>query len=166
MAHAAVGDGAERYGVPHFVIRARLHKGLSEGTMKVGSMLDDERLKMNLPQCCAYCGSVGKLSLDHLIPRIAGGQDSGDNVVWACRSCNSSKGGRDLLVWMKSKDRFPPLMLLRRYLKLALAHSTVNGLLEVSLSEAADLPFAIDHIPTSYPKPVDLVLWVEPTAAE
>jgi len=163
MAHSAVEEGLERYGRINFMIRARLNKGLCEGTMNVGPILDDERLKMKLPRCCAYCGSKENLSIDHLIPRIAGGGEKGDNAVWACRSCNSSKGGRDLLVWMEKNDRFPPLMLLRRYLKLAIEHAVHEDLLDCVLDSLIDTPYALDRIPTNYLAPGELVLWVKPS---
>lgn len=53
-----------------------------------------------LPQACCYCGSSIRLSVDHLFPRMRGGADTGDNIVWACRVCNGSKGGRDMLEWL------------------------------------------------------------------
>lgn len=40
---------------------------------------------------CAYCGAEGEMTRDHDIPVSRGGVDSIDNVVPACRSCNSSK---------------------------------------------------------------------------
>jgi CRISPR/Cas system Type II protein with McrA/HNH and RuvC-like nuclease domain len=42
---------------------------------------------------CVYCGSsnVRTLTLDHVIPQSKGGKDSWDNLVTACRSCNSEK---------------------------------------------------------------------------
>lgn len=43
---------------------------------------------------CRYCGATKRLSLDHVKPRIQGGDDAADNLVVACRSCNSRKGGR------------------------------------------------------------------------
>lgn len=43
---------------------------------------------------CRYCGSTDSLSLDHIIPVSQGGTDEPDNLVTACRSCNSAKGGR------------------------------------------------------------------------
>lgn len=47
---------------------------------------------------CAYCGKhVGKLTQDHVIPIVAGGAYSVENIVPACRACNSSKGPRLLL---------------------------------------------------------------------
>ena len=46
---------------------------------------------------CLYCGghfSAHDLSRDHVIPLVKGGRDHWTNVVTACKSCNSSKGGR------------------------------------------------------------------------
>ena len=46
---------------------------------------------------CAYCGNqfgVRDLSRDHVIPVQNGGRDEWTNVVTACRSCNTRKGGR------------------------------------------------------------------------
>lgn len=40
---------------------------------------------------CVYCGSDGEMTRDHDIPVSRGGADSIDNIVPACRSCNSSK---------------------------------------------------------------------------
>ncbi|WP_036900608.1 MULTISPECIES: HNH endonuclease [Prochlorococcus] len=45
--------------------------------------------------CCQYCGYTGdKLSIDHIIPRSRGGDDSWENVTTACLTCNVSKGNR------------------------------------------------------------------------
>lgn len=43
---------------------------------------------------CRYCRSTKDLSIDHLTPRVQGGTDALDNLVVACRSCNSRKGPR------------------------------------------------------------------------
>ncbi|OQY18829.1 MAG: HNH endonuclease [Anaerolineaceae bacterium 4572_32.1] len=43
---------------------------------------------------CQYCGRrFSRLTVDHVIPRRLGGQHSWENVVSACPSCNSKKGG-------------------------------------------------------------------------
>lgn len=57
MAHAAVEKQADKYNPNYFIIRARLYKGLTTQSMSIGTIADDERLKMTLPQACAYCGS-------------------------------------------------------------------------------------------------------------
>src|SRR3990170_4499022 len=42
---------------------------------------------------CQYCGS-GAENVDHVIPRSRGGEHVWDNVVAACRRCNSKKENR------------------------------------------------------------------------
>jgi hypothetical protein len=46
---------------------------------------------------CMYCGdefSEGGLTRDHVVPLSRGGRDVWSNVVSACKSCNTRKGGR------------------------------------------------------------------------
>ncbi|MGI9667898.1 MAG: HNH endonuclease [Acidimicrobiia bacterium] len=42
---------------------------------------------------CQYCGASAE-NIDHVIPKVQGGQHKWDNVVAACRRCNTRKGGR------------------------------------------------------------------------
>lgn len=47
--------------------------------------------------CCQYCGKrfpTSELSLDHVVPRSAGGGATWENIVCACMRCNVKKGGR------------------------------------------------------------------------
>ncbi len=41
---------------------------------------------------CQYCGARSRLTIDHVIPRSKGGEDSWENLVVACSSCNTKKG--------------------------------------------------------------------------
>ena len=46
---------------------------------------------------CQYCGDSFKtheLTFDHVIPRSRGGKTNWENIVAACRSCNSIKGDK------------------------------------------------------------------------
>ncbi len=43
---------------------------------------------------CQYCGATRKLTIDHVIPRCKGGDDSWENLVVACSSCNTKKGDK------------------------------------------------------------------------
>jgi len=46
---------------------------------------------------CAYCGenfNRSELTRDHIVPRSRGGIDAWNNVVSACRACNSRKAAR------------------------------------------------------------------------
>ncbi|MGE7136011.1 HNH endonuclease [Luteibacter sp. NPDC031894] len=44
--------------------------------------------------CCVYCGSDKNLCIDHAYPVARGGNDDIENLVAACKSCNSGKAGR------------------------------------------------------------------------
>jgi hypothetical protein len=160
MAHAAIVAGSPKYTQTHFIIRSKLYKGLNNQNMLLGSFVDDERLKMILPQACNYCGSRDKLSIDHLIPKAKGGADKPENMVWACRSCNSAKRDTDLLAWYQTRDVFPPLLLLRRYLKIAVETCNMLGVLSVKIEDAPSLPFALSRVPHVFPQPSELILWV------
>jgi len=41
---------------------------------------------------CQYCGTQKDLTLDHLTPKARGGDTSWNNLVTACKKCNSFKG--------------------------------------------------------------------------
>ena len=48
---------------------------------------------------CQYCGKkfpYSELTFDHVIPKCKGGQTTWDNIVTACKNCNSKKGGKTL----------------------------------------------------------------------
>jgi 5-methylcytosine-specific restriction endonuclease McrA len=68
---------------------------------------------------CQYCGTHQDLTLDHVLPRSRGGKSSWENLVTACRSCNSRKGDR-LPIEAKMPLKKPPfkptfLVFLRDY---------------------------------------------------
>ncbi len=41
---------------------------------------------------CQYCYAAEELTLDHVVPKSRGGRSSWDNLVTACKRCNSKKG--------------------------------------------------------------------------
>ena len=43
---------------------------------------------------CNHCGTGESLSVDHIIPVVAGGGDDLSNLQTLCSKCNSSKGGK------------------------------------------------------------------------
>lgn len=45
-------------------------------------------------QCCQICGTEDRLTVDHIVPRVLGGDDNPSNLQVLCSTCNSSKGGR------------------------------------------------------------------------
>jgi len=47
--------------------------------------------------CCQYCGAKGpgvELTFDHVVPKSRGGRTEWENIVMACRDCNSKKGNQ------------------------------------------------------------------------
>ena len=159
MAHVAIKNGHTKYERTDYMIRAKLYKGLNEGTQHISSIYEDEKYKLSNVKC-AYCGASDNLALDHLTPRYNGGKDSGENLVYACKSCNSSKNNKDLIVWRKDNNCFPPILTLRRYLKLAYCYLEGNGCLELPYEELVSSCeiFRIDLLPYKFPAPSELNL--------
>ena len=49
------------------------------------------KLKLSLPNNCWYCGKEDPSTIEHVTPKSKGGSDNLDNLVLACKKCNSSK---------------------------------------------------------------------------
>ena len=52
---------------------------------------------------CVYCGELfdpDALTIDHVQPRVRGGDNSPGNVVTACGGCNTAKGRRKLVEFL------------------------------------------------------------------
>jgi len=55
---------------------------------------------------CVYCGGVfdvDLLTLDHVEPRVKGGDRSDGNIVTSCRTCNAEKGGEAAWSWLANR---------------------------------------------------------------
>lgn len=53
---------------------------------------------------CVYCGErfePEELTLDHVQPRVRGGDRSEGNLVTACSACNTRKGHRRLAAFLR-----------------------------------------------------------------
>ncbi|MCO5259522.1 MAG: HNH endonuclease [Crocinitomicaceae bacterium] len=160
MAHTAIDRKQSKYETFNYMIRAKLFKGLKTGSMNMRTIFDDEKIKLETGSVCNYCGSTKELSLDHIFPQKYGGKDNAENLIYACKSCNSSKGAKDLMEWMEYRKQFLPLLIIRRYLKLTFKYCQENDLLHQKIKDVnkMELPFKIEFIPTVFPKPDNLVL--------
>ena len=87
---------------------------------------------------CQYCGSAAE-NIDHVIPRSKGGPHAWDNVVAACRLCNSRKRDRMLEDSGMKLRRLPSIPRERTW--ILVANGTVHPDWEPYLSTAA-LPVA------------------------
>jgi hypothetical protein len=61
---------------------------------------------------CEYCGisQVGQVAtfhLDHIVPRVAGGETTAENLALACVSCSLRKGSRQNLRDMETGQVVP-----------------------------------------------------------
>jgi hypothetical protein len=66
---------------------------------------------------CVYCGQVfppEELSVDHVQPRVRGGDRSGGNLVTACGPCNVRKGHRSVAAFLAAEPES-----LRQFRRLA-----------------------------------------------
>jgi len=52
-------------------------------------------------KACVYCGSKEDLTIDHVVALNDGGSHKQDNLVVACRSCNSRKSDTPLEEWLR-----------------------------------------------------------------
>ena len=159
LAHSALKSNRNEYATIDYMIRAKLYKGLCTGTMAIRSLYDDEKIKLKTNVCC-YCGKQEALSLDHLVPRKKGGDDSGDNIVYACQKCNSSKNATDLIEWKIKKNEFPPILTMRRYMKLVVIYCEKQSYMNKPFADLLQLglPFRIDLLPYDFPAPSELIL--------
>lgn len=73
---------------------------------------------------CQYCGIRGReLTIDHVLPRWAGGPHTWDNLVACCRRCNLKKGDKTpiqaqmRLARKPKRPHFVPYLSLPTYLK-------------------------------------------------
>jgi 5-methylcytosine-specific restriction endonuclease McrA len=70
---------------------------------------------------CAYCGAVDEpLQRDCVLAISRGGRYTLDNIVPACRSCNTSKCNDEVTGWLRRK-RYDERAFLLRYREIAMA---------------------------------------------
>lgn len=82
---------------------------------------------------CVYCGTdlrlaaPAEINLDHLVSRSKGGTNDQQNLVTACRSCNCSRGDRDLAEFAPggALDRIAKVRV--QPLNIELAQAILNG---------------------------------------
>ncbi len=118
----------------HFGQIVRSFNELKSGKVHMTPLLNDEKKFVELGHECFYCGELNATTEDHIIPRDVIGKmaEPSYNIVWACKSCNSSKGKKEFISWFKSKfgeDTLPRKHVMSKYLKFlhALNFSRLNN---------------------------------------
>lgn len=59
-----------------------------------------QKIQKEYGYLCAYCNQKKPLEMDHIIPLSGGGRHEIENIVPACKSCNSSKNNSSLLTFL------------------------------------------------------------------
>jgi hypothetical protein len=80
-----------------------------------------EEVRERYGRCCGYCGvseteTGGELTIDHFRPVSASGDDSADNLVYACFRCNAltASGGFHLFLLRLNRPQLVARRLTRR----------------------------------------------------
>jgi len=87
------------------VIKAQNHRRRLR-TESAGSFstTEWESLKAYFGNHCGYCGIYcERPTIEHMVPICLGGTNAPDNIIPACRSCNCSKGKKNLLEWLRMR---------------------------------------------------------------
>jgi 5-methylcytosine-specific restriction endonuclease McrA len=75
---------------------------------------------------CQYCGiRTGPVTIDHVIPKVRGGEDTWENLVCACVKCNNKKGNRipeEAGMKLARKPQRPSYIFFIRYFISAIDH--------------------------------------------
>ena len=93
----SAGIGKTNYG---FVMSR--FKELRQGSISWNEIREFVKEKKH-GEACGFCGATADLTLEHLLPRKFGGPSTEKNLVWVCKSCNSSKGARRLYEYFASE---------------------------------------------------------------
>ena len=126
----SAGMGKQNYGMI-----MNTYKKLCNGSISWSSTVREWLREKEQGNVCIYCGNADKLTTDHILPRVCGGEDIPDNVVSVCKSCNSSKGCKGLYEWrgLKTKDNHHRIAE-GKYLKYLYSLHERNGTLDVGVA--------------------------------
>ena len=106
---------------------------LRDGKIQWSSTVREWLKENEKPNECIYCGVIGELTTEHILPRSCGGPDTTDNVIRVCKKCNSTKGGKRLYEWIgyEKKDDVPRIAE-GKYLKLLFELHSQRGTLDTN----------------------------------
>lgn len=84
--------------------RKRELKGSLPNTLTAQEWLD---IQKKYKHRCVYCGEKKELTHEHIIPLSRGGAFTKENIVPACKGCNSRRGNRPNLLELLSEPCYP-----------------------------------------------------------
>ena len=113
-------------------------KQLNEGEISWNEIREYIKEKRNE---CIFCGAKTNLTMEHMMPRCFNGPDDEKNIIWVCKECNSSKGGKRLYeFWtvkkgLKAAKYDVPRIAEGKYLKLVYEVLDENNLLDADINK-------------------------------
>jgi hypothetical protein len=113
---------------------------LKKQEIKISDTIREWEREQEIKKECVFCGATEDLSTDHLIPKNRGGDDSSDNLVLSCRSCNSSRGDKGVFEWLglEKKDNLHRIVA-GKYLKELFRIHQENSTLEITKDDLSEL---------------------------
>ena len=118
----------------------RKFKQLQEGEIFWNEIREYVKERENKDECI-FCESKTDLTIDHLLPRCFSGPDDEKNVIWVCKTCNSSKGSKRLYEFWTSKRGLKgakyevPRIAEGKYLKFVYEVLKKKGLLNLDINQ-------------------------------
>lgn len=99
----------EREHLDYFIQAGHKRNALKKKLPYTLTLEEWEAIKAEFSYCCAYCGKPLKhFTQDHFIPLSAGGGYTRDNIIPACRRCNSSKHTSSFTEWYRKQSYYSP----------------------------------------------------------
>lgn len=80
-------------------------KDFRSGKKTMSGTIREWEVESSSTKQCAFCGAIDGLEMDHVIPKSLGGPDDSNNLVWSCRTCNSSRSNKTIYQWLGSKKK-------------------------------------------------------------
>jgi len=143
-----------------FGLIANKFKDLKIGTISWSDIMREDMQFVESDKKCIYCGTLENITKEHIVPktfkindrcRCCDAIQGIHNIIWACKSCNSSKGTKGLYHFYQDKlegDRkfydFIPTLLEKKYLKTIFRCHECNGSLEQKIEGLTVLDIDID----------------------
>jgi 5-methylcytosine-specific restriction endonuclease McrA len=119
---------------------------LRDNEKKWSDILRNDKHLVEGPKACIYCGATDNLQWEHIVPRsllinercpVCPRIQEIHNMVWACRSCNASKGDkgfyhfiRDSHPEAKKFSDLAPVLAEEKYLKTIYCCHLCKGTLD------------------------------------
>jgi len=82
-------------------LRSQRRRALTQGATIED--IDEPAIYDFCDNCCVYCKAAERLTIDHIIALAVGGPHCQDNLLVACKSCNSKKHTKDVDEWLKTR---------------------------------------------------------------